>query len=130
MTPAELAAIRERANNATPGPWEASEAVDETEFGSYVAYGVAPIAPLEWYSDSDAAHTALDVMDKADAEFIAHARTDIPALLDHVETLATQVAAVRELHREGRNSCCAGGTICDHCEMRWPCPTIQALDGD
>ena len=56
--------------------------------------------------------------------------TDVADLLYHVETLTDGLEAVRELHREGRNSCCAGGTICDHCEKRWPCPTIRALDGD
>ena len=87
MTPEQIQHLRDLADKATPGPWEMSEVVDDTEFGSYMAYGVAPIAPLEWYSDSDAAHTALDVMDKADAEFIAACREAVPALLDLIDRL-------------------------------------------
>lgn len=183
MTPEELQAIRERANNASPGPWEYGDRyhVQGADYcdcnerrGPLISekqmwingkrmLGHVHAAPEPWW-ERGIVHPTPDgpmrvvteteeygVMDPADGEFIAHARTDIPALLDHVDwltkaltvarrlrdklthinsNLTARLAAVRELHREGRNSCCAGGTICDHCEKRWPCPTIQALEGD
>jgi hypothetical protein len=75
----DIDVIRARAEAATPGPWEA---VAETVADVLTQYVKAPRLtvcetgavppPSEWSSD-----TTL-----ADAEFIAHARTDMPALLD------------------------------------------------
>jgi hypothetical protein len=61
----DLDAIRARTDAATAGPWHGEHA----EFG-YVTIG-------DWLP--------------ADAEFIAHARTDIPFLLDLVDELRRQV---------------------------------------
>lgn len=94
MTPDELQAARDLVAAATPGPWKTTEALEDTEFGSYVAYGVAPVAPLEWYADSDPAHTALEVMGKGDAELIAAAPDLITKLLDEVERLAIDKEAI------------------------------------
>ena len=77
-----------------------------------------------------------------DAEFIAHARTDIPALLAEVRRLQAIVKRVRELHQdEGqsqgyfpgdrdygkRDHCC--GTCGEYGEygVEWPCPTVRAI---
>lgn len=76
-----LKEIRERLESATPGGWSTSEAVDDSEYGSYVAYGIEEVAPIRWYADSDSAHTALDPLEKSDAEFIAHSKSDIEFLL-------------------------------------------------
>ena len=55
-----------------------------------------------------------------DAEFIAHARTDVPALV-------AALRAVLELHAEaGRGS----DTYCTHCFpdcFDYPCPTVTAI---
>ena len=78
MTDEELQAIRERAEKATPGPWEANEV------GLYV------IAPLARGKESIARmpYPYGDTSDnQSNAAFIAHARTDIPALLAEVERL-------------------------------------------
>ena len=97
MTPEELQAIRDRVNNASPGPWEHLTPRNTNNHAVVDSYGEDLANDYEgvWYSEED-------------AEFIAHARTDIPALLDHIDTLTARLEAVQELHREGRNSCCAG----------------------
>jgi hypothetical protein len=70
MTTDDLAAIKARADAATPGPW----AID---FGSVVASDgedfVTPCYP--------------DERGQLDADFIAHAREDVPALLARVREL-------------------------------------------
>lgn len=72
MTPGELAAIKARAEAATPGPWD-------TVLSRHVV------------SHADAFRGAPDwpLMPKtvADATFISHARTDVPALVAEVERL-------------------------------------------
>jgi hypothetical protein len=67
LTNEELAAIRERAEKATPGPWidNGNEIVAECKPNLGIAGAI---------SDED-------------AEFIAHARTDIPKLIAEVERL-------------------------------------------
>jgi hypothetical protein len=135
MTAPDLDAIRARAEAATPGPWERS--------GSLVQAGrrarrarVGQTWGLAW---------------KQDAEFIAHAREDVPALLDEVERLRgeaenwkrhawaqgeeaaehldarvkaeAQVQAVRALHVDDGNGWCEG---CDRYSRN--CPTRDALD--
>jgi hypothetical protein len=78
MTDAELNVIRERAEAATPGPW--------VNVGSDVAAPRRPTEPFSCYGNYR------EILDEAngcddDLEFIAHARTDIPALLAEIERL-------------------------------------------
>lgn len=85
MTGDELAAIRERVEAATPGPWAVP--------GANVFRVIAPEAehhnptqgrtsPYPWRVICDA---GLWDMEAADIDFIAHARTDVPALLAEVD---------------------------------------------
>ncbi|NGQ95440.1 hypothetical protein G3578_09770 [Brevibacillus sp. SYP-B805] len=77
-TPEVIAAIRERAERATPGPWRWSNAkvlngkYDFVPQGSYLADTLIMFG--DTYENGE-----------HDAEFIAHARTDIPRLLDALE---------------------------------------------
>jgi hypothetical protein len=71
MTDEELTAIRERAEKATPGPWYSYYASRP-----YVMAGHTPVA---------------DVETDADADFIVHARTDVPVLAAEVERLKTEL---------------------------------------
>ncbi|MED1742031.1 hypothetical protein P4U97_21475 [Bacillus swezeyi] len=76
MTKDELEAIRQRAEAATEGEW--CEGYDHYVLidnfkGSYQTFGVARCARKE------------------DTEFIAHARQDIPALLDHIAALQGKI---------------------------------------
>jgi len=82
VTTDELAAMRARVDEATDGPWH--------NRGDVIAHE-APAKPnFGWPNTGDVAYLvnlcpapALTV----DAEFIAHARTDVPRLLDAVEAV-------------------------------------------
>ena len=84
MDKTERDAIRARCEAATPGPWTAI--IGGSDFANVYIYGSCymPIADLR--RDDDYKYSDVD-MDKAadDAEFIAHARQDIPELLDALE---------------------------------------------
>lgn len=71
----DIKAIEARAAAATPGPWEASK-------DGWTAWaGNVKIA---------------DYLDPDNAEFIAHARTDIPRLLDYIKELEAENKILRE----------------------------------
>lgn len=89
MTDIDLDAIKARAEAATPGPW-----VREWAFSTHF---VVPEA-AERVADGNVAR--LKAHQRADAEFIAHAREDVPALLAEVERLRRELAA--EQTRRGR----------------------------
>lgn len=101
----QLAEIRARVEAATPGPWgtyddgtgriDIAAGLEETGHGYTCRRSIAqtddePIdndpAHVAWDSDAD-----LDQIE-ADAAFIAHARTDVPALLAEVDRLTKRVA--------------------------------------
>ncbi|MDF9748657.1 hypothetical protein [Arthrobacter sp. ES3-54] len=103
---ADLDAIESRAQAATTGPWEVTKE----------ATIIAPIpnsGDAYWLFEAHAAHKdgrGIPVDDCiADAEFIAHARTDIPALLamvreqraaiERVEKLADKLEAIQGYRR-------------------------------
>lgn len=136
MTDLDLTAIRERANNATNGPWYAWD----RGVGWHIALDPDGDVRLPEGMRTDLAL-------EADAVFIAHARKDIPKLLDHVDNLeagreierrmlrnaVTRMEAVRELHPRGEFEDSPGDYYCTHCQTTagiWPCPTIQAIDSD
>lgn len=154
MTAAEwLDAIEVRATTATPGPWR----------DGMGTHGLGADGPSFVTVDAIAANGAVNrvaelMLDKdgaADAEFIANARADVPALV-------AVLRAVLALHRsvpvydlddkcacedrdnhdvmESRNGdllCLAsptGSFICDECshddqdeETAYPCPTVRAV---
>ena len=82
--------IRERAEAATPGPWEWKKMLPPSErltslrstTAFYEEYKGVPRSVLK----------RLDDMDEADAEFIAHAREDIPWLLSEVAALSARLS--------------------------------------
>ncbi len=119
MTDDELAAIRARVEEATPGPWKWYH---PAEFPTDIRLGWGGRPPKGGYlfrltcshdpELSGGAGGAHAPPSEADAAFIAAARTDVPALLAEVERLRTlaqglaaRVAAQSELlsHRaEGK----------------------------
>ena len=78
MKQEKLEAIRKRAEKATEGPWKWD--------GDFTYKKRGMLEPLIWESD----YKGIGV-EETDAEFIAHAREDIPALLDEVERLKTEL---------------------------------------
>jgi hypothetical protein len=98
MTDEELQAIKARVAAATPGPWAMSRDEMSAGFGQhrYVVVGTTTADGkklvdwrllVEGMRGADAVH---------DAEFIAHARTDEPALLAEVERLRAERIIERE----------------------------------
>ena len=91
---------------ATPGPWEAYPNLDVKG----IAHIRIPLAmhPTAW---------------TADAEFIAHARTAVPALVAAVER-------VQALHTPDEFGMCEGCGDNEHgyAIVPHPCPTIRELE--
>jgi hypothetical protein len=82
-----LEEIRERAEKATPGPWDI-DGSDNQNWGIRSVAGDQPsIAPMAGYRSKDT---------EADAEFIAHAREDVPALLARIEKLEAIAEAAED----------------------------------
>ena len=110
-----LARIRAQADAATPGPW--------------MTYTVTPnmgseilTAPGEGEAYGD--YVVPEYIDMDNAEFIAAARTTVPALLDLAE-------AVLERHVKAQPITAAygtreGGDYCAACADDWPCPDYTA----
>lgn len=93
MTDTELQAIAQRAEKATEGPWENCRGfVRSPVHGSEMtAPGFTVTTSCLWVAecrDGEAFYNA-----DANADFIAHARTDIPALLAEITRLRAQVEA-------------------------------------
>jgi hypothetical protein len=74
MNKEELQAIKERCEKATPGPWE----IDENLLVSH-------------NFDENYCEYVSDNWDKDNAEFIAHAREDIPLLLVEINGLTAEL---------------------------------------
>jgi len=79
MTPEELKEIQERTEKATPGPWRVERASFSDD--GFAMFEIENVTEIQ----------------KADADFIAHARTDIPKLLDCIKYLEYQV----KMHETG-----------------------------
>lgn len=102
---------------ATPGPWVTTPPNSTSGWlGNYWSIGTEVDGLLERFTGDIGG--ALDNT-QADAEFIAHARTAVPALVAAVER-------VQALHR--RNSEIGAHTFCLECHEFWPCPTRKALE--
>ena len=109
--------IEARANAATEGPWMGIRYPDGF-LGRVIGgngFGVAE-----------------DFPDDADAEFIAHARTDVPWLLEQVKLRDKALEAVLEMHELAQPITAAfgtqeGGDYCRTCVEDWPCPTVETI---
>lgn len=77
MTEQDLAAIKARADAATPPPWQA------------IITAETPSGP-EW--SVDAVHST-----REDAEFQAHARDDVPRLLEEISRLRAMESRLKEI---------------------------------
>ena len=92
MTRLSLAGIEQRAAAATEGPWEATQ---DKCWGE--AYPSLSIQRVYEYTDYDPARAGCEPLDAEDVEFIAAARTAVPALTAAVrDVLALIVAADAE----------------------------------
>lgn len=74
LTPAQIKEIAERAEKATAGPWNYQWDVHGNGWNTHHVVDSLK-SPL------------FELPEKSDAEFVSHARTDIPALLTMIEEL-------------------------------------------
>jgi len=94
----ELEAMRLRAEKATPGPWRVGEELADADFAddedSQGAHtGIHAETWLALASIPTAWREGGEIPEgKANAAFIAHARTDMPRLLDEIAALRAQLA--------------------------------------
>ena len=126
--------LRELAENATPGPWEASNTTVAAITGPGGCGGCSGLLspahePSCYWSEIAGAC-------EADAEFIAASRQAVPALLDMLDQAEAErdqaqaaLDRVRELHQPcNHDAPCRGD--CSECGQHMPCDTIRALDGE
>lgn len=95
LSDTDLAEIKQRADKATPGPWEWT--------GRVLVGGLKRIDGLwnrrgELVVGQDKINA--ERLDIYDAEFIAHARTDVPLLIADLEARTAEVEALRAELRE------------------------------
>lgn len=82
----ELNEIRQRCNSATAGPWRSYvEGRDHTSGSNFIMTGEG---------DSRGEDVELTGATVADQDFIAHARQDMPKLLDEIERLKKLLSEV------------------------------------
>ncbi len=91
--------IRARAEKATPGPWVTGIGKRADDYGDEYVY-VADTSPgLDGLFAEFADDTGTE---RADADFIAHSRTDLPDLLDALEEQERECERLREIVRDAR----------------------------
>ncbi len=95
LTADELGTIRARAEAATPGPWVLWDAV-ALEDGNAQTGRIGPLHSAEGLRASRPPDYGIEST-IADAELIAAARSDIPALLAHIAAQAAQIDAMRPI---------------------------------
>lgn len=115
----DLDAIRQRLNAATPGPWHGEHELYEgrelpcMEIGNYGWVCAGERAPA-YDVDSE--------QGMADAEFIAHARQDIPDLLAEIDRLQAELKAAQVIplgdHLKEPGGWCRTHSI-HHSEVEW-----------
>ena len=117
--------IEQRADNATEGPWRH---ISIFEVGGFVEdpYGRDI---FDWAQDDAGTICAPD----PDAEFIAAARTTVPALLDALEKVlelhqpVTDGMGFTEDGYGGISPACSSCGTSDEYAVPYPCPTVTAI---
>lgn len=101
----DINAIEKRCNAASPGPWTAGDHRRRNDFDRLIfsprevkyANGFAPITIAEARLDTDPLATESPVPQAvANAEFIAHARQDVPALLEEIKRLRSALSELEK----------------------------------
>ena len=119
-----LARIRKQADAATDGPWEHDPPPGP---------GEDPMRPICVYPKEDGGTLAYVQPLEADAEFIAAARTDVPALLDALEKVlelhqpVTDGMGFTEDGYGGISPACSSCGTSDEYAVPYPCPTVTAI---
>ena len=117
--------IRKQANAATEGPWEA-DGLEGTVTSKTDGLVTDPQGP---YLVVD----GITMWAESDAEFIAAARTDVPALLDALEKVlelhqpVTDGMGFTEDGYGGISPACSSCGTSDEYAVPYPCPTVTAI---
>ena len=114
----DLDAIKARADAATEGPWGVEGRAHPGPDEHLVIYPVEQGGTLAFVQPS-----------WDDAEFIAHARTDIPALIAEVERLRGRIEALHPREVIAVHEGYGEEAWCPECRFHYPCQTIRALEG-
>jgi hypothetical protein len=122
ITDDELAAIKQRAEKATPGPWFAHGATVSPDPAS--DHHGWPPDPQCLAALNDGEYVA-NPNAGADAEFIAAARGDVPALLAEIERLRV---ALRVQYEYNHSEHCTNEAHAPGDRCHWPLPV--ELGGD
>lgn len=123
MSDLDLEAISERADAAVRGPWHV-EYFGDSGYPQRIANDAAVLVADTHEGGGYPARTA---------EFIAAARSDVPALIAEVERLRAQLDEVKALHTDSIigpcPSCYRPADVSDTDDglVWWPCPTLRAL---
>ena len=126
LNDSELQEIRERCEAASPGPWT-TEPWDDYPAVAYHILDASGDYDVQYFVPLDKHYECGPL---ADCSFIAHARHDIPALLDHIDALAASLDAEAAAHSVTRAALVAspewvdspggGNASCPHCHgMKW-----------
>lgn len=89
--PLDLDAIEARANAAMPGPWAITRVSEESDYEGPAIGKVDSVGPI--YPDSWDGLSWLGGSPE-DHEFIAHARTDVTALVAELRAARARIAAL------------------------------------
>lgn len=134
LTNTELAAIRERAEKATQGPWRWIANRAGTYLASRPARGWFVVLDCVRHGMQSATvrfrDQATDILhkdftDSPDATFIAHARADVPALLAHIEELEEKLQRALDYAKRAEASFDYERSPC----WRWT-DMVELLEGD
>lgn len=118
--------IQGRADKATDGPWSRFETMMADTF---------VVGPRGFIREDIVSGPTYE---RENAEFIAHARTDVPWLIDQVRKRDAALRAVLDLHRPVEVE--PSDTICGDCSFQlpngryfgkveeWPCDTVRAVE--
>jgi hypothetical protein len=108
MTPYQLSAIRARAEKATKGPWSVDTDGEAIQAGPALIcrYPVPEDFPCLDPNDDNYEDVRLELF--SNAQFIAHSREDVPALITAYENVSADLKealnALRLLH-DNQNGC-------------------------
>jgi hypothetical protein len=109
MRPEELAEIKKRTEAASPGPWYLNH--------DLLVYGDGP---YDYICELDA--------EKVDADFITHARNDVPKLLAEIERLRKVLEDFAKRGTRFDTMPTIGGIIQNACDVRGWYEYIDSMD--
>lgn len=101
-----IEAIRKRVDLATAGPWTlfARGTTVEVDYDSHTD------APVVKWTGFDASYLSQNA-DRANADFIAHAREDVPFLLDALEKAGRAITRLQAIEQRAQEAMLSGNKV-------------------